>query len=128
MANVKVVRNVAFIESAASLKEIQNLAKHRPNALVLRDESKRELYRIAVGTGEGSISKFGATFGSQADPEKKAAITVHIPDDVTDAKAYIAETYGAALLKINEIEKGFADAATEITAELKKINESITVE
>ena len=93
MANVKIIRNVAFIESSVSLKDLKNLAKHRPNALVLKDEDKNELYKLMVGTGEGSISKFGATYGSQADPEKKAAITIHIPDDVKDAKAFDKLTF-----------------------------------
>lgn len=128
MANVKIIRNVAFIESSVSLKDLKHLAKHRPNALVLKDEDKNELYKLMVGTGEGSISKFGATYGSQADPEKKAAITIHIPDDVKDAKAYVAETYGGALLKIGKIEEQFAAAAKEIEADLDKVNASITVE
>ena len=55
-------------------------------------------------------------------------ITIHIPDDVKDAKAYVAETYGGALLKIGKIEEQFAAAAKEIEADLDKVNASITVE
>ena len=128
MANVKIISNVAFIESGATLATLKSLAKHRPDALVLKDKDKNELYKLTVGSGEGSISKFGASFGSQADPEKAAAITVRIPDDVKDAKAYIAENYGGALLKINKIEEQFAAASEEIKADLEKVNNSITVE
>ena len=45
-----------------------------------------------------------------------------------DAKAYVAETYGGALLKIGKIEEQFAAAAKEIEADLDKVNASITVE
>lgn len=128
MSKVKIVRNVAFIESAVSLADLKNLAKHRPAALILKDEDKNELYKLAIGTGDGSIGKFGAVYGSQADAAKPAAITVHIPDDVKDAKAYVAEVYGGALLKINQIEKQFDAAAKEIEADLAAVNASISVE
>lgn len=115
-ATIKVVGNIAVIESAFSPEEIAEVSKYRPNALVKVDaETKEPVFVVGVGRGDGSLSIFGAEFGSGKNAANKALITLRIPDGI-EPKKYIEDKVGVSILALNSIEEG-------LTATLEAIKE-----
>ena len=70
MANVKIIRNVAFIESGATLATLKSLAKHRPDALVLKDKDKNELYKLASNVIYNFVKNTKATLLRTPETER----------------------------------------------------------
>lgn len=130
-ATIKVVGNVAVVESAATLETIAKLAKYRPAALSLFEGSgkdKEEVFRVGVAPkGNGSIGTYGVSFGTGTNADGKALVTFQLPDDIDDAVEYVTEKVGTAILKLNKVEEQFAAASTEISEELAAIKENIAV-
>ena len=129
-AAIKIVGGVAVIESSLKLEDIKKLAKYRPAALSLFEgtgKDKEEVFQIGAGRGYGSISTYGASFGSHTTTDGKATITIEIPEGTEDPKAYIADKVGVAILNLNKVEAQFEAANTEIDDEIAAINANITV-
>ena len=129
-AAIKIVGGVAVIESALKLEDIKKLKKYRPNALSLFEGSgkdKEEVFQIGAGRGYGSISTYGASFGSHTTTDGKATITIEIPEGTEDPKAYIADKVGVAILNLNKVEAQFEAANADIDQEIAAINANITV-
>lgn len=111
-----------------TLSEIKTLEKHDPKALRLLDEDKNEVFRVASTTGEGSINAYGATFGSESrDDAKKAILTLIMPTEARDAKAWVEEVIGTAILKLNKVEAQMTEALSQVNNDLAAVRESITV-
>ena len=129
MARIIIAGDAVVVESAHTLEEMKKLEKHRPKALALFDENgKDELFRVVTTRGTGSIGQYGASFGSESkNGEKKAIITMALPAGVTDAKAYIEETIGVAIINLNRVESQFEDALAAVEAEKAAVRENITV-
>ncbi len=122
MANIKIVGDVAVIESAFTLDELKTLQKYAPKSLSLfeadEDGKKAEAFRVGVTAGKGSIGQFGASFASASHDERKVAtITMAIPTDVEDAKEYVAEAVGLAIVKLNKIEEQIPEALAQVEAD-----------
>jgi len=129
-AAIKIVGGVAVIESTLKLEDIKKLAKYRPAALSLFEgtgKDKEEVFQIGAGRGYGSISTYGASFGSHTTTDGKATITIEIPEGTEDPKAYIADKVGVAILNLNKVEAQFEAANAEIDDEIAAINANITV-
>lgn len=130
-AKIKIVGNVAVVESDAKLETIKKLQKYRPDSLRLykgTGKDKEEVYAIcAAPKGNGSINEYGASFGTSATTDGKALITLMIPDGTRDAKEWVKETVGAAILNLNKVEAQFAAANEEIDNELAEIEANIAV-
>ena len=130
-ASIKIVGGVAVVESAAKLDTIKKLQKYRPRSLSLFEEIdgvKEEVFAVcAAPKGTGSINKYGASFGTSTTEDGKATVTLLIPDGVENAKKWVKETVGAAILNLNKVEAQFAGANEEIDAELAAIEANITV-
>ena len=129
MARIVIAGDALVIESAHTLEEIKTLEKYRPKALTLYDEDgKTEIFKVGSTVGRGSIGEFGASFGSAAkNDEKKATITLNIPADTTDAKAYAEDLIGVAIIHLNAVEAQFADALASVDEERAKVRENITL-
>jgi hypothetical protein len=111
-----------------TLDEIKTLEKHNPKALRLFDEDKNEVFRVASISGEGSINAYGATFGSESrDDAKNAILTLIMPSEARDAKAWVEEVIGTAILKLNKVEAQMTEALTQVNSDLAAVRESITV-
>ena len=129
-AAIKIVGGVAVIESGIDLKTLQKVSKYRPNALCLFEGSGKDKEAVfAVGTtrGTGSISKYGASFGSATTVEGKATITMMIPEGAGDPKQWVMEQVGTAILNLNKVEAQVEPAIAEIDGELEAIEGNITV-
>lgn len=132
MAKITIAGDSYVVISGVKLETIKTLEKYRPKALCLyeTDENgkKTEVFRVAYTDGEGSISKFGAAFGSVThDAEKLATITGVIPRGIENAVDYVAERIGVAIIKLNKVEAQFEAAAQEVEAEKAAVRETITL-
>lgn len=130
-AAIKIAGSACVVESAHTLEEIKLLEKFRPKALGLYETSgdkQEEVFRVgAAKSGNGSINQYGATFGAQPTAAGKAAITMMIPEGVTDPKKWAADTIGVSIIKLNNVEKQFEQALAEVKAEKETVNSAITV-
>ena len=130
-AKIKVVGGVAVIESDAKLETIKKLQKYRPDSLRLFEgtgKDKEEDFAIcAAPKGNGSINIYGASFGTATTTDGKATITLMIPEGTGDAKEWVKETVGVAILNLNKVESQFTGAIEEIDTELAAIEANIAV-
>ena len=116
------------IASSATLDQLRLLEKYRPEAMKLYDESgKNLLFHVGTCEGYGFLGAYGAAFGQFEDNEGHATITLQIPEDVTEKESWVMDTYGHALLKLNQIEQSYALRIAEARAEQEAIVELITV-
>ena len=130
-AKIKIVGNVAVVESDAKLNTIKKLAKYRPDGLVLYEgtgKDKEEVYAVgAAPQGNGSINRYGASFGTATTVDGKALITIAIPEGTADPKKWAVENIGTAILNLNKVEAQFAAKVEEVDTELADIESNISV-
>lgn len=131
MAKIKIAGDAMVITSSKKLEDIKLLEKYSPRALRLIkdvDGEKEEIFSVATTTGKGSISTYGACFGSAAhDGTGLATITLEIPSDVKDAEAYAEERIGVSILRLNELEKQFDEAIAAVVTQKEEIKANIEV-
>ena len=129
MARIIIAGDAMVIESAHTLETIKTLEKHNPKALtLLDDDGKTVIFKVGTTSGKGNINVYGASFGSASkNDEQKAIITMELPADTTDAKAYAEDFVGTAIIKLNAVEAQFESALADVEAEKATIRESITV-
>ena len=127
MAKVTIAGSSYVITSAVSLADIETVRKYRPSALTITDEETKEtLFR--VGVGSNSISDYGIGFGGVSNDDKKlATATLSIPIDVEDAKEYVLDKAGLALVNLEKVEGEITEVLEDIRTERESIAESITV-
>lgn len=129
-AKIKIAGRACVVESVATPANIKLLEKFRPKALSLFEgegSSKTEVFRVGMGSGNGSIGTFGASFGVGESAEGKAVITLLIPESVTDPKKWAEDAIGVNILHLNKVEEQFAAALEEVAAEQAAVRENITV-
>jgi len=127
MAKVTIAGNSYVITSAVSMADLETVKKYRPSALAITDPDTSEtLFR--VGIGNSSINDYGISFGGVSnDDAKLATATLPIPADVEDAKEYVLDKAGLALVNLEKVEAEIVEVLEEISNERKSIAESITV-
>ena len=132
MAKVVIAGDAVVITSAMKLKDLQTIAKYRPEALTLKggEDGKEPIFAISVDTRDsGSINKYGATFGSVThDAEKLATITLHLDlCEEVDAKTAVAEAVGSAIIQLNTLEGTLPEVLASIEAEKANIMSNIFI-
>ena len=127
MAKVTIAGSSYVIASAIPMADLEAVKKYRPSALALVDEETKET-RFKVGTGSNSVNDYGVSFGGVSnDDAKLATATLPIPADTEDAKAYVLDKAGMAIMNLNKVETGISAALAEIKAERDAIAQNITV-
>jgi hypothetical protein len=127
MANITIAGSSYVVASDVSMADLEAVKKYRPSALTLADEETKETY-FKVGIGANSLTDHGISFGGVSnDEEKVATATLPIPSDVEDAKEYVLDKAGFAIVNLRKVEKNVAAALEEIKAERNAIAESIKV-
>ena len=65
-------------------------------------------------------------FDPEADAGGKAVLAIMLPfNEIADKKQYIAENYGMAIMKMNELELQIADAANNLAARIASVRNNI---
>ena len=127
MAKVTIAGNSYVITSAISMADLETVKKYRPSALAITDpETKETLFR--VGTGSNSVSDYGISFGGVSnDDAKLATATLQMPTDYEDAKEFVLDKAGLALVSLAKIEDEIEAVLADIRTERNAIAENITV-
>ena len=130
MAKIKIVGDVCVIESTQTLESIKTLEKYNPKALFLYEEDedgkKKQVFRVCSTPGKGSIGQYGASFGSEShDGRGVATITMCLPEDIDDAKEYVADAVGLAIVRLNKVEEQFTEALAKVDADKAAVLENI---
>ena len=128
MANVTIAGNSYVITSGVSMADLETVKKYRPAALSLVDEETKEpFFKVGVG-GTSSVNDHGVGFSGVSNDEKKlATATLPIPADVEDAKEYVLDKAGLALVNLKKVEEGVASALKDIKTERDNIAANIKV-
>ena len=114
MAKTKIFGDSVVITSSIKLADLNNVAK-------------QPVFGVCVGkSGSGSINEVGASFApSTRDSEGKATITMMIPASVKDAKAWMVEDFGGALMNLKKVEEALPAVVAQIAADKQAIEASI---
>lgn len=128
MAKTKILGTAVTITSAVKVADFKTLAKFKPAALALTevvDGVKEEKFSVALGTSP-SVTKYGIVFDS-ANANGYAEVTLQIPASIAadKRKEYVADTYGYALLNLNQLEGQIAEIMAETEADFIAINDGI---
>ena len=128
MAKTIIVGSSYCIKSTISMETLALVKKYQPSALTLVDAETGEV-TFKLGTGANSLSEYGISFGGVSnDDEKLATATLQIPQDVEDAKAYVLDKAGLALVSLEKIEGNIAEVLEEIRNQRESIASSIEVQ
>ena len=128
MAKTKILGTAVTITSTVKVADFKTLAKFKPTALALTevvDGVKEEKFSVALGTSP-SVTKYGIVFDS-ANTDGYAEVTLQIPASIAadKRKEYVADTYGYALLNLNQLEGQIAEVMAETEADFIAINDGI---
>lgn len=130
MAKIIIAGDAVIVKSALKFEDLNTVKRYRPEALVLMggEDNKDPVFAIDTVNGKGSISKYGASFGSEShDEEKLATITMVVPTQFDgDIKDYVTDNIGAAIINLNKLEENLPTVIQEIANEKAKVIESIT--
>ena len=131
MAKMKILGTAVTITSAIKVADLKKLEKFKPEALKLIEcvgNAKEEKFSVALGTNPitPSVTKYGVVFNSE-NADGYAEVTLPIPTSIAadKRKEYVADTYGYALLSLNELESQIAKVLVETEADFIAINENI---
>ena len=133
MAKYIINGDALVIVSEKKLQDLKTLAKYAPKALSLFREDKEfgevEDFSVMVApTGKGGMNINGAIFTGEArDGSGAACITILLPDGIADAKEYVAETYGPAMVKLDLVESQIDEALAKVAADKAAVLAKITV-
>lgn len=132
MAKIIIAGYAVVLQSTRTLEDIKKLEKYAPKSLYLYEEDedgkKLPIFKVATTNGAGSVSKFGVCFGSVAhDGSGLATITEKLPAGVGDAKEWVADEYGVAVVQLNKIEETFDAALAEVDAAKAAVEANIEV-
>lgn len=130
MAKVTIAGDAVVVTSAVKLEDLRNLAKYRPDALILKggEDGKEPVFAISVVNGSGSINQYGASFGAATRDEAKLATLTMVATGVdADIKEFVADKLGCALTNLNKLEATLPAVVQEIAAEKKAVMDAITV-
>lgn len=130
-----VINGEAFVvTSSKTLEEIQSVEKYAPKALSLfeKDEDtgcRVEVFRVATAAkGKGGLNEFGAVFATEArDGSGCACATILLPDGVSDAKQFVKDNYGAAIVKLEQVEQQIGEALAKVAEDMAALEEKITI-
>lgn len=128
MAKIKVLGQAVVVTSSIKLEDIKKVKKYRPDALILKggEDGKEQIF--ALGVGEGSVNKYGASFNRETrDNDKLATMTLTTSYDGEDIQEHVADELGEALVKLRAIEEKFPAIIAEVDAERAAIMADITV-
>lgn len=128
MAKTKILGTAVTITSAIKVAVFKTLRKFKPAALKLTetvDGVKEEKFSVTIGISP-SVTRHGIVFDS-ANTDGYAEVTLQIPASIAadKRKEYVADTYGYALLNLNQLESQIAEKYAETEADFVAINEGI---
>lgn len=125
---ISIVGDVFVLTSGIKKSDFDLIKKYHSEALTLVDEEGNDVFSIDYFAGNGSVSKFGITFGGTTrDEDAYLTVTKSIPAGVADAKAFVADEVGCAIANLKDLEDALPDIAKHISDERKELIKSINI-
>lgn len=109
---VQVFKSVVIFVTAITVDMVKTLLALRPQALVLIDENKNELFRASVG--EPSLSKYGVTISDKKD------IVIQMDKPITVEE--VQKLYPQAFLHLPALEKQILAQYEEVKAQVGEVD------
>lgn len=129
MSKISVCGDAIAIYSSLKLSDLRMVERFRPESLMILNEDKEPVFVVGTTDGCGTVNEFGMSFGSEShDDNKFATITLCGHGIVGDVKEYIADNYGGAIAKLNEIEARIPGVLSEIKAAKQRVMDSVTIQ
>lgn len=130
MANIIITGSAIVLKSSLALDTIKKLKKYAPAALKVQDDKERLVFKVDVAAeGNGSVCEKAIFFAPVThDAEKKATVTMQIPDSVTNATEYAADLLGAAFTALEGLEDTMAAASVTVDEKKAAMMEKITIQ
>ena len=123
MEKAVVMGCVCVVVSSFTSEEIERFGQYNPDAMKLEESD----FSIQIDDGPGSLNDDCATFSRAATAEGKATITLLLDPDADDRIALVLNQVGAALLKLEELEKQMLGKLEELDAMENKAGELISL-
>ena len=124
MAEAKIVGDVCIVTSALPYTQIEKLERYKPNQLSLTNEKGNKTFSIKLGQ-HPSFSRYGIIFNN-TNQAGKALATIQLPN-VEEKAEFVKETYGYALLSLNQLEQQLTEVFEQLEHEINQIESNITV-
>ena len=130
MAKIVITGSAIVLKSDLTLDTLKKLKKYDPSALKVQDDKERLVFKADIAAeGNGSVCEKAVFFAPVThDAEKKATVTLQIPDSVTNAAEYAADLLGAAFTALEGLEDTMAAASVEVDAKKAAMLEKIVVQ
>lgn len=131
MAKITIAGDAVVVTSTVKFEDLKTVEKYYPEALVLMggEDGKEQVFKVGTTTGKGNLNRYGAEFGSATrDDRALATMTLPVPEtEGEDVKETVAETIGAYLMDLNEVEESIPAALAAIAAKKQAIMANITI-
>ena len=129
MLNVKILGSNAVIKTDILFGDLVALAKFKPEALIIKNEEGKEVYKISVNKeGKSTISNYGTVFVSK-DAEGFAELNITIDEAVAADKRvdYIKENFGYKIMRLSEALIDIASNLNQFRSDFAEIESNIEV-
>jgi hypothetical protein len=127
-AKIMVVGNAAVVVSDVKLEDWRKALKYEPDLGVYDEETGDQIFGVAIDEEvAGSLNKHGVVFSGTPNAEGKAIATILMDPGIEDKYEAVADTLGAPLLDLNQIESNMAEVLQSAEAHDKEIRDSIVL-
>ena len=110
------------ITSRLTVEQIENFKRYMPETLIMVDEEGKAVFTVDIGDAAGSLEENKAVYSNTKAPDGKATITIVIDPDAEDKPGLIKKHFGAALLRLEEIEQVMLSNMDDLNDVIKKID------
>lgn len=125
----KVVGNTFVLTSVVKVDDIKLLSKYNPEALIVRDENKKEIFRISYVEGKSSIAPFGVTFGTASlDGNGYAQVTKELVGaNANNVKETVADIVAPAQAYLQALEQTIPEAVAKVRETRQNLMDTIDI-
>lgn len=126
MKKVIFTNTVAFV-STLKVEDLQKIQKFREEALNLYDDKDNKTFEYRWSNCSGGLTANAVWFNEVTDDGYAMVKMPVCGENADEKKNCVAEFYGAAIVKAEEIEAGLGEVIEHINSELTAIKNKVTV-
>ncbi len=130
--NIRIVGGAAVLTSTVKLADLKTIKTYEPKALHLLggEDGKDTVFMIDIaGEGYGGFcGNMGIMFAPKTtDTNGYATVTVMIPEGTEKPAEWFVNSYGAAVMKLNELEAKLPAVLAKLSANKKAVLDAIEI-
>ena len=126
MAKAIVLGCVCVVISSLTPEDVDRYKAYDPEALILRNGTGEETFRLAIDDGPGSLMNSCALLSRVTNAEGKATITILLDPKAEDHAALVQENLGIALIRLRELEMRLLEKKDELQEKENQVKSVIT--